>query len=422
MPARRLRHLAPAAALAAALGACAAGSTVAAGDAAFRSGDYDEAWRLYQRAGDPSDDADLALRVERTRWFLIEDEIRRRIAEGAGQEALDMIGRFAPEAPADRARELSELLERAQQRVGAGHAALGLALIEADEPLAAQRELTMALAWNPQDDFAAEALARVIARLAHDERVGEIYYFEGMDYLRVGHESRARTSFHHSAVLLGENSKAQARFEALTEDLAAVSRSEARAYLQAGALGPAFLRVRTAERLEPEHPETLELAGVLDAKVQSERGLMSADLAIRGGRTAAAAESLQLVRDLGVEAHAREAAELEQRNRDLRLEQEYNLARAFELDEQVLHAARAYRALLESSGGYGHLDAELRLSRLEQRAAAAAQAFERARAAEAAGDAAAYLAALEETVRLASDYEDALMRLAAVRGAAGGGS
>lgn len=396
------------------LGACSTASSYEAGDAAFRAGNYQGAWTIYQAAGDP-DDPDLAVRLERTRWFLIEEALREQISAGEGERALALIERLAPEAPADRTRELAELQARAQQRIGARHVVVGLALLEEDQPLEALRELTLAVAWNPEDPVAAEALAKLSGRLQREEHMGEVLYFEGMDHLRTGFDLRARASFHHAAGMLGEDSRAHDRWEGLTQDMAAASRGEARAFLKAGLLGAAFLALRTAERLQPEHPETAELVQALDAKVRSESALAGADLAIRGGKTEVAAEYLEAVKSLGVETHLRAAASLEERNLQLKLEQEYKFARAYELDEQILHAARVYRALLEQAGGFGWNDAELRLSQLERRAAQAEQAFARALAAEAAGDAAAYRAALEETVRFASDYEDALARLAAAR-------
>lgn len=409
--------LPPALALLLGAAACATSSAIRDGDAAFTRGDYGRAYAIYAEAGDPADDEVLAQRLTRTRWFLIEEAIRSQLAAGDGERALLLVQRFESETPPDRQRELRDLTLRAQQRVAAGHRARGLAAIEEDREQDALRELTLALAWNPDDRQANEAFARLSSRLAWQERAGEELYFQGMDHLRTGLDLRARTSFHHAAGFLGENSRAAVRFTSLTEDLAAASRSEARAYLRAGALGPAFGSLRTAQRLQPEHPEAEELARALDAKVRSERALVGADLAIRGGKPEEAEEYLASIAELGVEAHEATARDLATRNLELRLDQEYKLARAFELDEQVLHAARAYRGIIELAGGFGWNDSELRLVQLEKRAAQAQASFARAMAAEAAGDLAGYRAALEETVRLASDYDDALSRLAAARAA-----
>lgn len=395
--------------------ACATSSAFRAGDDAFTRGDYARAYAHYLEAGDPEDDSDLALRLDRTRWFLIEDAIRDELAANDGERAMAWIERYSGEAPPDRHNEMRILHARAQQRIASGHVRRGLLAIEQDREPDALRELTLALAWNPADPAANDAFDRLTRRMAWHERAGETLYFEGMDHLRTGLDLRARTSFHHAARFLGAESRAATRYAGLTEDMAAASRGDARAYLRAGQLGPAFTSLRTAQRLQPEHPEVLELAQALDAKVRSERALAGADLAIRGGKSDEAEEYLASIAALGVEAHQPAARDLSERNLELRLDQEYKLARAFEMDEQVLHAARTYRDLLTLADGFGWNDSELRLRQLETRAAQAQQAYARALAAEAAQDRAAYRAALEETVRLASDYEDALVRLAAAR-------
>ncbi len=414
MPARRP---VPAVLAALLLGACSTTATsFEEADQAFRSGNYQRAWTLYEAAGNPDANPALAARLARTRWFLIEQELRDELSSGRGELALRLIGQVQEQVPADRRNELAVLKARAQERIGSRHVALGLALIEEDQSAEALRELTLAVAWNPADERAVAALAKLSARLKREERLGDAFYFEGMDNLRTGYELRARASFHHASGLLGEDSRAQERWQAITEDMAETSRSEGRAYLQAGLLGPAFLSIRTAERLEPENPATAELSRELDAKVRSDRALAGADLAIRGGKPDEAKEYLLEVDSFGIEAHSRAARELAQRNLELELGQQYRLGRAFELDEQVLHAASIYRELIAQAAGFGWEDAELRLANLEQRAAQAERSYARALAAEAAGNAADYRAALEETVRLASDYQDALPRLAAARG------
>ncbi len=411
-----LRKVALLAITAAWLAACQS-TAMERGDSAFRSGNYVGAWAIYQEAGDPAENPALATRLARTRWFMIEDELLRLLALDEPLRALNLLPNLATGAPADRAPALAEIQARAQNQLGAQYARAGLAAIEADLPLEAMHYLTLAVAWNPGDELAATALARTVARLEREGELGTSFYFEGMEHMRQSYDLRARTSFHHAAVLLGEDSRAQERFEALTEDLAEQSRSEARLYLDAGLLGPAFLSIRTAERMVPEHPETLGLMQRLDAEVRSAQALVGADLAIRGGYAKRADQILEEIAVFGVAEHATEAHSLTLRNDELKLDQAYKLGRAFELDEQVLHAAEQYREIQRRAEGFGWQDTELRLSNLQQRIAAATRAFDAALAAEAAADSGAYRSHLEDTVRFASDYEDALTRLAVLRAA-----
>jgi hypothetical protein len=411
-----LRKVALLAIAAAGLAACQS-TAIERGDSAFRSGNYNDAWAIYQEAGDPAEDPALATRLARTRWFMVEDGLRHLLAIDEPQRVLNLLPRLATGAPADRAPALAEIHSRAQNQLATQYARAGLAATEADLPVEALHYLTLAVAWNPEDELAATGLARTVERLEREGELGTSFYFEGMEHMRQSHDLRARTSFHHAAVLLGEDSRAQERFEALAEDLAEQSRGEARLFLDAGLLGPAFLSIRTAERLIPEHAATLELMQRLDSDVRSAQALIGADLAIRGGYAQRADLILEEIAGFGVAEHASEAHSLTLRNDELKLDQAYKLGRAFELDEQILHAAAQFREIHQRAAGFGWQDSEFRLSNLEQRIAAATRAFAAALAAEAAGDSRTYRAHLEDTVRLASDFEDAIMRLAVLRAA-----
>ncbi len=402
------------------LAAAAACSATAydSGDAAFRRGDYLGAWHAYQAAGDPAADPVLAQRLARAHWFLLEDGLRTLLATGHEVRAIALLPELTPQVPPDRAQELIVLEARARAQLGARHISRAEELLEASEPDAALRELTLALSWNPEDDLAANLFAATTERLAREHRLADEFYFEAMDHLREGDELRARTSFHHSATISGMESRAQKRYEALTEDLAAESRAEARMMLDAGLLGPAFQAIRTADRLDPENPELKELLETLEVRVNSAMDLLAGDLAIRGGRADLAAEILAELQEWDLPAHRGETRALAERQHDLALDKDYRFGRALELDEQVQRAAEVYRSIVAREGGNGWADSELRLVQLSRRLELAESAYRAALAAEQAGDADAYRARLEETVRAASDYSDALARLAAVRAAA----
>lgn len=387
------------------------------GDDYFLRGEYLAAYEAYAAAGDPSDDEELAARLERTRWFLLEDAVRQLLDRWEVQAALDLMPRVIQYAPADRQHVLADFQRRASHQLGIIHAQLGYELLEAGDVDAALRELTIAVAWNPLDQTSSALLQRTAARLEREGRLGEAFYFEGMENVRNGYDLRARASFHHAAGLLGETSRAQERYEAMTEDMADSNREQATVYLEAGLLGPAYLSLRTAERLEPESPETAALSEQLDRKVRSAQALVGADVAIRGGRPSDADEYLAELEANAVAAYEQDVRLLTDRNFELQLDQDYKRARAYELDEQTLRAAELYQEIAGRTEGFSYADTALRLSNLETRIANAAKSYAAALAAQAAGNDAEYRARLEETVRFASDYEDALLRLAQVRAA-----
>lgn len=393
--------------------ACQSGA-IRKGDSAFRSGDYLGAWHAYAEAGDPAEHPELAARMARTRWFLIEDGIRHMLASGGSREAVSLLPELAPMAPADRRQALAELEARGRDHLGSRHIQLAEELLEDSEFQAALQELALALTWNPQDELAANLFQRTRDRLEREAHLGDTLYFEGMEHLRHGYDLRARASFHHAALQLGPESRAQSRYDALSDDLAAASRAEARALLAADQLGKAFLAIRTADRLVPEHPETLVLVERLQNELSSARNLSAGDLAIRGGRVEQARELLAELEAWDVPIHRAQRAALAQRTNELALDQSYRFARALELDEQIVRAAAEYRAILQQDQGFGWADTELRLSRMEERVRRAEASYRAALQAEAAGDQEAYRERLTEAVRAASDYADALERLSAL--------
>lgn len=390
-------------------------SALERGDVAFRRGDYLGAWHQYQQAGDPTSDAVLAARLERTRWFLVETNLLNLLASGMEEQVLTLLPRVAPLAPPDRVQQVANMESRARDQLGARHTSRAEALLESGDSDAALRELTLALSWYPEDDLAANLLEMTTERLERERALGDELYFQGMDHLRHGEDLRARTSFHHAAMLHGPESRAEQRYANLSADLASASRAEARTLLDADLIGPAFFAIRSADRLEPEHAETMKLIARLQARVNSEKALIAGDLAIRGGRTGLADEILAELIQWDVPAHRRVVQSLAQRNEELRLDVDYRYGRALELDEQIVRAAEVYLSMIERGDGFGWADVELRLSNLKDRLGRAKIAYQAALDAEAADDAAGYRARLEETVRAASDYADALERLLAVR-------
>lgn len=386
-------------------------ATLEEGDAHFRIANYREALAIYDEA--PTELKDLQ-RIERTRYFLLEQGVRELLHLNRPVDAVSVIDAIGPMAPGDRKGELQGLRDRARLQIGNNHYLLAYDYSEGNEPAAAARELRLALSYDPEHEEAQELLASTEEWLLTQERIGQDFYFDGMDHLRAHHDLRARTSFMHAASLLGDESLAQTRLEDITVSLAEESRVLGRMFLDAGLTGPAWATILDSLHLDPTHPDALILVSEIENRISSESLLMSADIATRGGATAAADGLLQGARKLGVADHARRLIDLAEKNQDEKNRTRYARARAYELDTQMVHSLELYRAILADEGGFGWEDVELRIDSLEQRLRQAEAAYGRAIAAEQAGDDAAYAAALVETVHLAVDYEDAHARFLAL--------
>lgn len=381
------------------------------GDAHFRMANYRKALDLYSDAPLELQDQE---RIGRTRYFLLEQGVRELLHLNRPADAVAVIEAIESMAPADRLAELQNLRERSRLQIGHSHYLLAYDYSEANEPVAAAQELRLALSYDPEHKEAQELMVTNEQWLETQDRIGQDFYFDGMEHLRDHHDLRARTSFMHASNLLGEHPLAQTRLEDITVSLAEESRSLGKMYLEAGLTGPAWAAILDSLHLAPSHPETLVLVQEIEDRVSSEGLLMSADIATRGGATAAADALLQKVRGLGVSDHARQLVDLAEKNQDEKNRTRYARARAYELDTQMVHALELYRAILSDEGGFGWQDVQLRIDALESRLLQADAAYGRAMAAAQAGEDAAYAAALIETVHLAVDYEDAHERFLAL--------
>jgi len=404
---RRLTVLALATATAV---SCAAPS-VEEGDRQFRMGNYRKALEIYQDA--PPEQVDQG-RLERTRYFLLEQGARELLHLDRPEDARAVLTYLSEMAPADRRGEIAYLHARSERQTAQRHYEVGYAFNEANEPGLAAQELRRALSWDPEHAEAQELLAKMEGWITTQQEIGEDYYFRGMEHLRASQDLRARTSFMHAANLLGEDSYAQGRLEDITLGLAEESRALGRMYLEAGLNGPAWVAILDSLHMDPVHPESMELVQVIEAKIESDATLMSIDVAVRGGATEAADRLLVKARELGVVQHAQRLAALSEDNQDQKNNLRYRRARAYELDNQMVHALALYQAIQADEAGFGWEDIEVRIGALQGRLAEAEQAYQRALAAEREGDQDAYIQALREAVRLAVDFEDVHARFLAL--------
>jgi hypothetical protein len=396
-------------------GACQAGSLVDRGDRDFRLGNHAAALESYEKAAARAPGSEeIAARVARAQHFLVESRILDLMHGQRPLEALELVDRLEPGAPADRLPVLAAYRERAGLQMADLLDEAGYQANEESMPEEAARLFTEALAWNPDLVSARERLAKTEDLIATKARIGEEYYFEGMDHLREDQGLRARTSFMHASTLLGEDSLAESRLAGLTEDLAEESLNQARLFLEADMLGQAWVAIQDASSLRPEHEETSALGAVIRDRVKREALMTGAEVAVRGGRTEIGDEILREILELELAGSDRRIADLAERNQDAKNSSRYNRARAYELDRQLVSAAALYQSILDDEAGFGWEDVELRLSTISGRLAEAAAAYARAMDAEQAGDEEGYRAALAETVQASVDYADALARLRAL--------
>lgn len=377
----------------------------------FTMGNYRKALEIYGSMPEESIDHQ---RIARTEYFLLEQSARELLHHDRPEDARKVLGYLSEMAPADRRGEIAYLLERSDRQTAQRHYDLGYAFSEANEPALSAASLHRALSWNPEHEDAKELLGRMEAWMNTQQEIGEDFYFRGMEHLRAHEDLRARTSFMHAANLLGEDSFAEGRLQDLTMMLADESRTLGKMYLEAGLNGPAWVAILDSLHLDPGNEESMALVQTIDAKIESDAKLMSIDLAVRGGATEAADKLLQDARELGVMQHASRLAQLAEDNQDQKNNLRYRRARAYELDNQMVHALALYQAIQKDEAGFGWEDIGVRIEALQGRLAQAEQAYQRALAAERDGDDAAYAAALQEALRLAVDFADVHARYLAL--------
>ncbi len=398
--------------------ACATATPLETGDRLFRTGRYVEAYQHYAAmAAEGGATAQLEARIESARFEMVLEHARELLHRQQPHQVLEVLGiaeQLRPGHP-----DIAALRLRAHRKVGVEFAEEGRQRFDEENPHRALAAYEQALVWDPENALAQEGLGLARARLEAMERLGEEFFFLGLDELDRGSADRARTAFQHATTHWGEESRAAELLEELSQQLAERSLIQARQYLAMGLIGQAWMALRDADHLRPGVPEVEQRLVELEAALLADLDLDAAELALRGGYPDRALEAVSaaLAREaLGVEDRtARLSREAEQ----LRVHQDYVRARACEIDGLMVRAVDLLRAIA-SSGEAGYEDVPLRLEQAEQRLASAADSYRQALAAESAGDRELYLEQLRATVRAARDYQDASWRLRLLTAEAGG--
>lgn len=382
--------------------------TLEDGDSQFRRGNYRQAQEIYGNLAERAPSAELEARLARVQYFVAEQGIRDLLALNYGETALEALDSLEEWAPADRREVLQGLRQRTHRLIGRLYYERGYKFDEANEDELAAEAYARCLIWDPEHAEARVALKETEDWVATRRRIGEDYYFEGMDHLRADDGLRARTSFMHSASLLGTDSRAAERLENLTDALAEDRRRECRLLIEAGFTGQAWAAAADALMLAPKDERNLELASFLHDRVLGDGYLMTADVAQRGGQLEAAELYLEKARKLAMVEHHDGIESLTLKVQDRRNQVRYARARAYELDHQMVRARELYLEILDDEGGFGWLDVEERERAISARLAEAEAAWAAAQAALAEGDEEEYRRRLEEVLRLAVDFPGAM--------------
>lgn len=376
------------------------------GDRAFRMGMYHDALDAYRSIEEPDEEV-LSL-IEDARFQSIMQSARERVHVNEIQDALALLDYLEQERPG--MPETADLRRQAYRRKGAELASSGERLLDDGFPEAAARTYREALRWNPENGDAQVGFAEAERQSSARAQRGERLYFEGLDDVMNGHRERAFTSFSHAAHLLGQDSRAQDRVEALAGELTTELVLQAQELLDADNLGGAWLVLSDARRLDPANLDAANLFAEVDAELEARRLLSQAEIHVLGGRLDQADALLAKVLDVTGDSHRDQVSAMSERAVFQRATEDYKFARACELDNQIVRAVTMYNDILRLTDGYGYEDLKLRVDNLQRRIDLAADNYAIALEAERALQPEEYRQALEDCLELAGDYKDALER------------
>jgi tetratricopeptide (TPR) repeat protein len=348
------------------------------------------------------------LLVEESRYRSILQSARDLVHINQIDDAMRLLDELELERP--NGEGINEIRDAAYRRKAAELADSGEQLLDDGFPEAALRTYREALRWNSNNEEAQQGL-RESERLAGARaQRGEVLYFEGLDQVLEGKRTQAHTSFAHAAELLGSDSRAADQVQELSEQLAAELTLEARMLLDQESIGGAWLVLSDAVRLDPANLDANSMYAEVDRELEARRLLNAADIHVRGGRMDAASVVLERVLEVTGETYSAQVERMAERAFNEAASRDYKLARACELDNQVVRAVALYENILRVTEGYRFEDLRLRVDNLQRRIDLASKAYTIARQAEASGNTDAYRQALEDCLELAGDYRDAYER------------
>jgi len=184
------------------------------------------------------------------------------------------------------------------------------------------------------------------------------------------------------------------------------------ALLEQGRIGEAWLALWDAERFQPGDTKTLEWLGSLEQHIAVEDLLLQADIAVRGSQLEAVGDLLEKVE---VKALNMEAALIQPRMDALQssaaekqAQLDYRLARALEMDQQLVRAQGLYTKLTQLPG---FQDVVVRQALIKATLDRASSLYAAGFAAESAEDFGTALRLYAEVMTLVIDYKDTGARL-----------
>ncbi|MDP6849824.1 MAG: hypothetical protein QGH51_03075 [Planctomycetota bacterium] len=341
---------------------CQSTSWVGVGDSAFAVGDYQAALIAYEKAAAAGEGTETPLqgRISEARARILPEYARKLIHQEKHLEALEILAVADQMTPG---HPLSvELRARAYRGMAAELATEADSLRGMGQIKAAHTAFSRALDWDSNNRLAQKGCAELEEKLEILHRQGESFYFEGLRQRADGYKVRAHTAFMHAAAIWGEGSQAEAILKESSDDMAKEQVQQAHNLMNAGLLGPAWLALRDANRLQPGVPETESFLADLEARLKHRSIMNDADIQIRGERLGLAGELLETATVLGIEDKTDQVNALSIAMQEKQALVDYRMARACELAEQWERAAVLYQRVMDSD--YGAEDIRWRLEKV----------------------------------------------------------
>lgn len=268
-----------------------------------------------------------------------------------------------------------------------------------------------ALTYRPDDSRAKNGLGRVLVQLNYRRGMGEKYYKGGLEALADYWLDQASHHFSATGKYDTENERATRR-RAQADTLRADDRVLQAAEFEAqGQFGAARNEYRFATLFDPEHKAALEGLERTRKEEQAAEFLRECERNILRRKFDDAAAALQKGEALTARQADAFAAQRE-RLHEARLQVDYEVARALEVDHQYEAATAAYAAIVTASHQGFFKDAIARRDTLDDLIKKAASLYERAQAET---DSAAKAKLLDQVQLVYPEYRDTQAQLRALR-------
>ncbi len=268
-----------------------------------------------------------------------------------------------------------------------------------------------ALTYRPDDSRAKNGLGRVLVQLNYRRGMGEKYYKGGLEALADYWLDQAAHHFSATGKYDTENERASRR-RAQADTLRADDRVLQAAEFEAqGQFGAARNEYRFATLFDPEHKAALEGLERTRKEEQAAELLRECERNILRRKFDDSAVALEKGEALTARQADAFAAQRE-RLHEARLQVDYEVARALEVDHQYEAAMAAYAAIVTSSHQGFFKDAIARRDTLDDLIKKASSLYERAQVE---SDSAAKAKLLEQVELVYPEYRDTQAQLRALR-------